>query len=59
MRISEDESDDPVRRTAKQLRCYYRCVARDEDELCEDCGLCDEHCSCDEDDDDELGLPRF
>lgn len=65
-----DENEDPVRRTKRQLRCYYECVSRDpgetfEDlvengELCEDCGACLDHCGCDEfDDDDELGLPRY
>lgn len=34
--MSEPASDDPVRRTERQLRCYYHCVARGE-ELCPEC----------------------
>lgn len=59
---TSDESDDPVRRTQRQLRCYYRCVAHDEDN-CPDCAqraLDDLYDPLEElDDDDELGLPRY
>lgn len=57
-----DGDANPVERTKRQLRCYYRCVAGDEDLLCPECGECDDHCECGDlelDDDDELGIPRY
>lgn len=68
MPISDESEEDPVRRTRRQLNCYYRCVARDEYEtlddaiidgaICESCGGCDDHCNC-WDEDDLLELPRY
>lgn len=30
-RSDRDDREDPVRRTRRQLECYYRCVSRDEE----------------------------
>lgn len=55
-RLTSDDESDPVERTRRQLRCYYDCVSRDDDEtfddliadgtLCDECGKCEEHCGC-------------
>lgn len=45
----DDEDEDEIAKAARRLRCYYECVTEDmlDDSLGE------------EDDDDELGLPRY
>jgi hypothetical protein len=57
----ERDEEDPVRRTRRQLRCYYDCVSRDTDD--DPCPDCIEQRQMDlsdiDDDDDELGLPRY
>lgn len=53
-----DDLEDEIQKAARRLRCYYQCVTED--------ALEDEHLFEDprddpdlEDDDDELGLPRY
>ena len=57
-----DDGNDPVSRTRRQLKCYYECVVHGHRfEPGDDCPGCDD-LELDEeleDDDDELGLPRY
>lgn len=48
-----DEDEDEVSKAARRLRCYYQCVTEDmlDDSFVDDAEL--------DDDDDELGLPRY
>lgn len=49
-----DDIEDEVTKAARRLRCYYQCVT--EDVLDENDPFDD---GSEEDDDDELGLPRY
>lgn len=50
---NEDAGEDEIELAERRLRCYYTCVTQDS---ADDSGLEDVEL---EDDDDELGLPRY
>lgn len=50
-----DNEEDEVSKAARRLRCYYECVTED---MLDDAFPDDEQLEL-EDDDDELGLPRY